>query len=66
MKTLSQVKNGFKQDLATLKWKLANFKADRWSSPHDELTHIQNDIESLEKELRKSTQLTPAEHASSG
>ena len=44
MKTLSQVKNGLKQELAQLRWELTNFKADRWRSPHDELTHIQNDI----------------------
>ena len=60
MKTLSQVKNGLKQELAQLRWELTNFKADRWSSPHTEIIHIQTKIESVEEELRKSTLLTVA------
>ena len=60
MATLSEVKHGLKQDLAILHGKVRNFKADEWRSPHDELTHIQNDIESLERELQKSTLLTAA------
>ena len=60
MKTLSQVKHGLQQDLAILYWKVRNFKADQWRSPHDELTYMKNEIETLERELRRSTLLTAA------
>ena len=60
MKTLSQVKHGLKQDLAILYGKVRNFKADQWRSPHDELTYMKNEIETLERELRRSTLLAAA------